>query len=657
MLLTSALSDQDLFLFNEGTHVRLYEKLGAHRPAAGLPGTDFAVWAPNAERVSVVGDFNGWSNAAHPLESRGVSGIWEGAVPEAAQGSRYKYHVVSRYRGYEVDKTDPFGFYCELSPRTASVVWNLQYEWLDGEWMRGRGHRQAIDSPIVIYEVHLGSWLHCGDAPDFRPDEKGAVPLVPADQRGRFCSYRTIAERLAQYVIDRGFTHVEFLPLMEHPFYGSWGYQTTGYFAPTSRYGTPRDLMYLIDYLHRRGIGVILDWVPSHFATDEHGLAYFDGTHLYEHADPRRGFHPEWHSYLFNYGRNEVRAFLKSCALFWLDKYHVDGLRTDAVASMLYLDYARREGQWLPNRSGGRENLEAVQFLRELNEQVYGNYPDATTIAEESTAWPMVSRPVYLGGLGFGYKWDMGWMHDTLEYMQQDPIFRKYHHDKATFRMMYAFSENFVLPLSHDEVVYGKGSLLAKMPGDRWQKFANLRLLFGYMYAQPGKKLLFMGGEFGQWNEWNHESMLDWELLESDDHRALRQWIDDLNRLYRREPALHKFDCDPRCFQWLDCRDSDQSVLTFLRKGDHEDPTILVACNFTPVPRINYRVGAPTADFWDEVLNSDAVHYGGSGWGNLGGVEPSPLPSHGQPASLNLTLPPLAAVFFKARRTPARSAG
>ncbi len=633
MLMTSILSDEDVYLFNEGTHVRLYEKLGAH-PAKdfGLPGTSFAVWAPNAERVSVMGDFNNWSKTSHLLESQGVSGIWEGVVPDAAHGSRYKYHISSRYNHYEVDKTDPFAFYAELSPRTASVVGDLDYDWHDASWMRTRGARQSLDAPIAIYEVHLGSWMRCPDA------------------AGRLCSYRTIAERLAEYVEQRGFTHVEFMPLMEHPFYGSWGYQTTGYFAPTSRYGTPQDLMYLVDYLHQRGIGVILDWVPSHFTTDEHGLTYFDGTHLYEHADPRLGVHPEWHSSLFNYGRNEVRAFLLSGALFWLDKYHVDELRVDAVASMLYLDYARPEGQWMPNRFGGRENLEAIRFLRNLNEEVYRNYPDAITIAEESTAWPMVSRPVYVGGLGFGYKWDMGWMHDTLEYVRQDPLFRRYHHDKATFRMMYAFSENFMLPLSHDEVVYGKGSLLAKMPGDSWQKFANLRLLLGYMYAQPGKKLLFMGGEFGQWNEWNHEKALDWELLQYDPHKGLQHWVDDLNRLYRREPALHKFDCDCRGFRWIDCRDSDQSVLTFLRKGDAADAEILVACNFTPVPRVNYRVGVTPADYWEEVLNSDAVRYGGSGWGNLGGLEPSPVPSHGLPASLPLTLPPLAAVFFKARR-------
>lgn len=632
MLMTSVLSDQDLYLFNEGTHVRLYEKLGAH-PAEGdfQPETSFAVWAPNARRVSVMGDFNNWSKTSHALDNMGVSGIWEGVFSDVPIGARYKYHIISQYHGYEVDKGDPFAFCTELSPRTASVVCDLKYDWQDDHWMATRGGRQSLGDPVAIYEVHLGSWAR-------------------GDDGSRFCSYRAIAPKLAQYVQDRGFTHVEFLPLMEHPFYGSWGYQTTGYFAPTSRYGQPQGLMYMIDYLHQHDIGVILDWVPSHFTTDEHGLGYFDGTHLYEHADPRRGVHPEWHSYLFNYGRNEVRAFLLSCAHFWLDKYHVDGLRTDAVASMLYLDYSRREGEWLPNPYGGKENLEAIQFLRNFNETVYAHYPDAFTVAEESTAWPMVSRPLYVGGLGFGYKWDMGWMHDTLEYMRQDAVFRKYHHDRVTFRMVYAFSENFILPLSHDEVVYGKGSLLGKMPGDPWQKFANLRLLLGYMYAQPGKKLLFMGGEFGQEKEWGHEDVLDWGLLQNDRHRRLQQWIDDLNRAYRREPALYKFDCSPRGFQWIDCRDADQSVLTFLRKGDPSDADVLVACNFTPVPRTNYRAGVTPAKSWEEILNSDAVHYGGSGWGNLGSLEPSPIPSHGLPASVNLTLPPLAIVFLKARR-------
>ena len=520
----SPFSADDLFLFNEGTHVRLYEKLGARPCAAGEGGTDFAVWAPNAASVSVLGDFNGWTKGQHRLRSLGTSGIWEGSVREAAHGSHYKYHIVSKLSGYEVDKADPFAFHTEVPPQTASIVWSLDYAWQDAEWMATRGKRQSLDAPVSIYEMHFGSWMR------------------PTEQPGEFPSYRTIAPKLTEYLLARGFTHVEFLPLMEHPFYGSWGYQTSSYFAPTSRYGSPQDLMYLIDYLHQHGIGVVLDWVPSHFTTDEHGLGYFDGTHLFEHADPRQGLHAEWGSYLFNYGRNEVRAFLLSDAMFWFDKYHIDGLRVDAVASMLYLDYARKPGEWVPNRFGGRENLEAVQFLRTLNEQVYASYPAAMTIAEESTAWPGVSRPLYVGGLGFGYKWDMGWMHDTLEYMQQDPVFRKFHHDQITFRAVYAYSENFVLPLSHDEVVYGKGSLLTKMPGDAWQKFANLRLLLGYMFAQPGKKLLFMGSEFGASKEWNHDTQLDWDLLKRPEHVGVQRWIDDLNRVYRAEPALHRYD-------------------------------------------------------------------------------------------------------------------
>jgi 1,4-alpha-glucan branching enzyme len=516
--------------------------------------------------------------------------------------------------------------------------------------MAGRGKRQSLDAPVSIYEMHFGSWL--------RPAAGEIVGPAAANQAdnasaaaAEFYTYRSIAPRLGEYLVERGFTHVEFMPLMEHPFYGSWGYQTSGYFSPTSRYGSPQDFMYLIDFLHQRGIGVVLDWVPSHFTTDQHGLGYFDGSHLFEHADPRQGLHAEWGSYLFNYGRNEVRAFLLSNALFWFDKYHIDGLRVDAVASMLYLDYARKPGEWVPNRFGGRENLEAVQFLRSLNEQVYKHYPDAMTIAEESTAWPGVSRPLYVGGLGFGYKWDMGWMHDTLEYMRQDPVFRKFHHDQLTFRAVYAFSENFVLPLSHDEVVYGKGSLLAKMPGDAWQKFASLRLLLGYMFTQPGKKMLFMGGEFGQWREWNHDTQLDWDLLDRPEHSGLRRWVDDLNRVYRAEPALHRYDCDPRGFQWIDCRDSDQSTLSFLRKGDEREPEILVACNFTPVPRRNFRIGTPTTDYWQEILNSDASLYGGSGLGNFGGATTIPVASHGQPVSIGLTLPALSIVVFKAKKS------
>jgi 1,4-alpha-glucan branching enzyme len=624
------LSEEDLYLFNQGSHFCLYGKLGAHSlTAEGVEGTYFAVWAPNAQQVSVMGDFNGWDKASHPLRPRGRSGIWEGFVPGVGKGAIYKYHLISRYKGYRVDKTDPFAFYNEASSKTASIVWDLDYAWGDQEWMEKRHRRNALDAPFAIYEVHLGSWM--------RVPEEGDRPLT----------YQELAPKLTEYVERMGFTHVEFLPIMEHPFLGSWGYQVTGYFAPTSRYGTPQDFMYLIDYLHQHGIGVILDWVPSHFPNDEHGLGFFDGSHLYEHADPRKGIHPDWNSFIFNYGRHEVRSFLLSSALFWLDKYHVDGLRVDAVASMIYLDYARKEGEWIPNKYGGRENLEALDFLRRFNVEVYKNHSDVQTVAEESTAWPMVSRPTYVGGLGFGLKWDMGWMHDTLEYMTKDPVFRKYHHNNLTFRMIYAFFENFTLPLSHDEVVHGKGSLLGKMPGDDWQKFANLRLLFGYMYAQPGKKLLFMGGEFGQWREWNHDRSLDWSLLEYRPHAGLQRWVEDLNRLYRSEPALYELDFDPAGFEWIDCSDFGASVISFIRKGRSTGDIILIGCNFTPVPRSNYRLGAPRGGVWREVLNSDAKEYGGSGQGNMGEVKASPIPIHGRPHSLNITLPPLAAVFFK----------
>ncbi|HWP29019.1 MAG TPA: 1,4-alpha-glucan branching protein GlgB [Chloroflexota bacterium] len=625
----SLLTNDDLHLFNEGTHHCLYWKLGAHPRVVGeTSGVYFAVWAPNAERVSVIGDFNGWDPTAHPLQPREQSGIWEGFVPGVAPGAIYKYHLVSRYHGYRVDKADPFAFYAEVPPRTASVVWDLAYEWGDSAWLAERRRRNALDAPIAIYEVHLGSWM--------RVPEEGNRPLT----------YRELAPRLAAYVQQMGFTHVEFLPVMEHPFYGSWGYQTTGYFAPTSRYGTPQDFKFLIDYLHQQGIGVILDWVPSHFPTDEHGLAYFDGTHLYEHADPRKGFHPDWKSYIFNYGRNEVRSFLLSSAHFWLDEYHADGLRVDAVASMLYLDYSRREGEWVPNQFGGRENLEAIAFLRQLNESVYAAHPDVQTIAEESTAWPMVSRPTYVGGLGFGLKWDMGWMHDTLLYLSRDPVHRRYHHHEITFRMLYAFNENFVLPLSHDEVVHGKCSLLAKLPGDDWQKPATLRALFGYQYAQPGKKLLFMGGEFGQWREWDHDTSLDWHLLQYPPHRGIQRCVEDLNRLYRAEPALHELDTDPAGFAWVDANDAENSVLSFVRRGRTTEHEVLAIFNLTPVPRHNYRLGARRGR-WREVLNSDAREYGGSGQGNLGGAETVPIPSHGQPHSLTLTLPPLSALFLR----------
>jgi 1,4-alpha-glucan branching enzyme len=620
----------DLYLFNEGSHFRLYDKLGAHPiRSEGVDGTYFAVWAPNAEHVSVIGTFNDWKADRHPLRPREQSGIWEGFIPGIGKGTLYKFHIRSRFHGYRIDKTDPFALFNEIPPKTASIVWDCDYEWQDGDWMRGRHRRNALDAPIAIYEMHVGSWK--------RVSEDGYRSL----------SYRELAETLPGYLQQTGFTHVEFLPVMDHPFFGSWGYQTTGYFAPSGYYGTPQDLMYLIDQLHRHDIGVILDWVPSHFPTDAHGLGYFDGTHLFEHADPQQGFHPEWNTFIFNYGRNEVRSFLISSALFWLEKYHVDGIRVDAVASMLYLDYSRKEGEWIPNQYGGRENLDAIAFLRRFNEEVYKQFPDVQTIAEESTAWPMVSKPTYVGGLGFGLKWDMGWMHDTLSYMSQDPYFRKYHHNKLTFRMLYAFHENFVLPLSHDEVVYGKGSLLGKMPGDEWQKFANLRLLFGYMYAQAAKKLLFMGGEIGQGREWAHDHSVEWDLLQYPLHGSLQRWVADLNRLYRAEPALYQRDLDPAGFEWIDCNDAESSVISLLRKGASTDDLFLVVCNFTPVPRPNYRLGAPRGGFWQELLNSDATLYGGSGWGNLGGVEAVPIPLHGRSHSITVALPPLAALFFK----------
>ncbi|MFO7276276.1 MAG: 1,4-alpha-glucan branching protein GlgB [Pseudomonadota bacterium] len=622
------LTDHDIYLFREGTLFRAYEKLGAHYlPAEG--GTHFGVWAPNAQSVSVIGDFNGWRPDAHRLDLRpDGSGIWEAFVPGVRPGALYKFHIVSRHGGYTVDKSDPFAFFCEVPPKTASIVWDLSYEWGDDEWMQRRRRANALDAPMSIYEVHIGSWRRV------------------AEEGGRSLSYRELAHALGDYVEQMGFTHVELLPVMEHPFFGSWGYQITGYFAPSSRYGTPQDFMYLVDHLHRRGIGVILDWVPSHFPTDEHGLAYFDGTYLYEHADPRQGFHPEWNSSIFNYGRSEVREFLASSGLFWLDVYHVDALRVDAVASMLYLDYGRREGEWIPNRFGGRENLDAVRFLKEFNEAVYRDHPDTQTIAEESTAWPMVSRPTYLGGLGFGMKWNMGWMHDTLKYFQTDPLFRRYEHHKLTFSIWYAFTENFVLPLSHDEVVHGKGSLIGRMHGDEWQQFANLRLLYGYMWGHPGKKLLFMGGEFGQKREWQHDEELEWWVTQYPLHAGVQRWVRDLNAFYRATPSLHEIDFAPEGFEWIDANDAENSVLTFLRKGRDGDLT-LVVCNFTPVVRENYRVGVPRGGFWRECLNSDAREYGGSGQGNLGGVEASPLPFHGRFHSLSLRLPPLGVLFLK----------
>src|ERR1700693_2935818 len=560
------LSDQDLYLFNEGSNYRMYETMGAHLITRDVKaGVVFSVWAPNARLVSVIGSFNSWGARSNLLERRGDSGIWEGFVPGVNKGALYKFHIESNRHSYHVDKADPIGLLHEKPPRTASVVWDFDYQWGDQEWMENRAGRNSLRAPHSIYEVHLGSWMR-----------------VP-EENGRPLSYRETAPRLAEYVERLGFTHVEFLPIMEHPFYGSWGYQTTGYFAPTSRYGTPQDFMFLVDFLHQHGIGVILDWVPSHFPSDAHGLAYFDGTHLFEHADWRSGFHPDWNTYIYNYGRNEVRSFLMSSAMFWLDKYHVDGIRVDAVASMLYLDYSRREGEWIPNKFGGRENLDAIEFLRQMNLEAYKEYPGIQTYAEESTAWPMVSRPVYLGGLGFGLKWDMGWMHDTLAYFAHDPIHRGFHHNMLTFRMLYGFTENFVLPLSHDEVVHGKGSLIGKMPGDEWQRFANLRLLFGYMYAQPGKKMLFMGCEFGQVREWAHDTSLEWNVLQYSVHHGLQNWVEQLNRVYRSEPALHEFDNDPKGFEWIDCNDSAASVISLLRKGRSPADEIVIVCNFTPV--------------------------------------------------------------------------
>ena len=627
----SLFSDYDIHLFREGNHFKLFEKLGSHViNVEGQAGTYFAVWAPNAAQVSVIGDFNHWVADTHLLhERKDESGIWEGFLPDVTGGAQYKYRLKSRHKNYTVDKADPFAFYAEAPPRTASVVRNLHYDWTDNDWMASRRESNALDSPWSIYEVHLGSWQ--------RVPEEG----------NRHLTYRELAQRLTEYVRDMGFTHVEFLPITEHPFYGSWGYQTTGYFAPTSRYGTPEDFMYLVDRLHDNGIGAILDWVPSHFPNDEHGLTYFDGTSLFEHADPKKGFHPEWTSYIFNYGRNEVKSFLVSSAMFWLDKYHLDGLRVDAVASMLYLDYARKPGEWIPNEHGGNENLEAVAFLKTANEHAYKNHPDVQTIAEESTAWPMVSRPAYLGGLGFGMKWNMGWMHDTLDYFSKEPVHRKFHHDQLTFSIWYSFNENFLLPLSHDEVVHGKGTLIGKMPGDDWQKFANLRLLFGYMYGHPGKKLLFMGGEFGQWREWSHDQSLDWHLLEHASHQGLQRWLKDLNHFYRTEPALYEQDFEIAGFEWADLHDWEQSIIAFIRKGKAPDDEILVVCNMTPIARSNYRIGVPRAGFWREALNSDAQIYGGAGRGNLGGVESAPIPSHGRYHSLSLMLPPLGVIFLK----------
>ena len=615
--------ERDAYLFREGTHTRLYELLGAHLADAGCY---FSVWAPNAASVGVMGEFNDWQSERASLELNESTGIWHGFVPGVARGSLYKYHVHSKLNDYRVDKSDLFATYREVPPQTASRVWELDYAWEDSAWMAARGRSNALDAPWSIYEVHLGSWKRSTD---------GAEP-----------SYRALAPELADYVRELGFTHVELLPVTEHPYYPSWGYQTTGYFAPTSRYGTPHDFMYLVDVLHQAGIGVILDWVPSHFPSDAHGLGFFDGTYLFEHADPKKRIHPDWDSLEFNYARGEVQSFLLSSASFWLDRYHIDGLRVDAVASMLYLDYSRDEGEWEPNRLGGRENLEAVEFLRRFNQTTYLDHTGIQTIAEESTAWPLVSRPNHDGGLGFGMKWDLGFMHDTLDYFTEKPHHRRFHQEKLTFRAMYAFSENFVLPLSHDEVVHGKGSLLAKMPGDGDEQFANLRLLFGYMWGQPGKKLLFMGGEFGQRREWSHDDALEWFVLDYPSHRGVQHWVRDLNTLRREEKALHEGDFEPGGFEWINCDNDGRSVISFLRKGVSDTRPVLAIYNFGSETHHDYRVGVPTSGRWEEKLNSDSEHYGGNGEGNLGGVDAELVSTDGHESSLVLTLPALAALFL-----------
>jgi 1,4-alpha-glucan branching enzyme len=625
------ISDFDLHLFGEGKLYKAYEQLGAQVCThQDVQGVNFAVWAPNAKRVSVVGDFNEWDGRRHPMRSRGGGGIWELFIPDMSDGAVYKFEILPQNGDAPFLKADPYASSAELRPKTASVVRDLSgYEWRDGEWMAARQNCDPLAQPWSIYEVHLGSWR--------RVPEEGS----------RWLTYSELAETLIPYVKDMGFTHIELMPVTEHPFDGSWGYQATGYFAPTSRFGAPADFMAFVDACHQAGIGVLMDWAPAHFPEDPHGLAWFDGTNLYDHSDPRLGFHPEWNSRIFNYGRTEVKNFLINSALSWFDRYHIDGLRVDAVASMLYLDYARKSGEWIPNKFGGRENLEAVEFLKELNTVAHQEHPGIVMIAEESTAWPGVSRPTYVGGLGFTFKWNMGWMHDTLDYFSLDPIYRRFHQHNVTFGLVYAFTENFVLPLSHDEVVHGKKSLLDKMPGDEWQRFANLRALYGHMWGHPGKKMLFMGCEIGQWWEWNHDDSLQWHLLDYDRHRGLQRYVADLNRLYSSQPALHQVDYDWTGFQWIDLHDSDNSTLTYFRRA--KDPSDIVVCalNLTPVPREAYRMGVPTAGYYRELLNSDSEAYGGSNMGNGGGVQAEDMPWHGQPFSVLITIPPLAAVFFK----------
>lgn len=626
----SLFSNFDIDLFKAGKHYKLYNKLGAHTVEHnGIRGTYFAVWAPNAQFVSVIGNFNGWNSQSNAMHVRwDESGIWELFVPDLAEGEYYKYFIEGR-NGYQVEKTDPYAFHFETPPATASVTWDIAYNWNDAQWLSQRNAANQLDQPISIYEVHLGSWRR------------------NHDDGGCFLSYREMAGMLPAYCKYMGFTHVEFLPVMEHPFYGSWGYQLTGYFAPSSRYGTPQDFMFLIDQLHQQGIGVILDWVPSHFPEDKHGLGYFDGTYLYEYDDPRKGYHPDWKSLIFNLCRNEVREFLISNALYWLDKYHIDGLRVDAVASMLYLDYSRKPGEWIPNSHGGRENLEAISFLQEFNDAVHHHFPDVITIAEESTAWPGVTSPVQSGGLGFDLKWMMGWMHDTLDYFHTPPIYRSYHQGQITFSLMYAFTEKFVLPLSHDEVVYGKGALLDKMPGDEWQQFANLRLLYGYMYGHPGAKLIFMGGEFGQRHEWRHDFSLDWHENHGAGNQGVQKLLVDLNHLYRTEPALYDYNFSHEGFEWISINDSQNSVISWMRKGKGEKDKIIFVANFTPVVRNNYRIGVSQRGFYQEIFNTDDLKYNGSNVLNSGDLDAYPIPMHEKSHSLSLTLPPLALIVIK----------
>ena len=626
------LTDYDLHLMGEGTHWQCYEKLGAQlRSIDGVEGVNFAVWAPNASSVSIVGDFNAWDGRRHPMRKHIPGGYWELFVPGLSEGTLYKYQINSH--GHTIEKCDPFGFGAEVPPQTASKVIDLnRYHWHDASWIRNREQTNWLDKPLSMYEVHLGSWRRPGDDP------------------GRWLTYRDLAHQLVEYVQEMGYTHIELLPVSEHPLSASWGYQAVGYYAATSRYGTPQDFMYLVDLCHQHDIGVILDWVPAHFPRDGHGLRRFDGTALYEHEDPRQGEHRDWGTHIFNYGRHEVSNYLISNALFWMDKYHIDGIRVDAVASMLYLDYSREEGDWIPNMYGGRENLDAIRFLKQFNEQAHLQFPGVLTIAEESTAWAGVSKPTYLGGLGFSLKWNMGWMNDTLSYMRHEPIHRKYHHDELTFSLIYAFHENFVLPFSHDEVVHGKGSLLDQMPGDLWQKFANLRLLFTYMWTHPGKKLLFMGGDFGQWVEWNFDTSLQWDLLQWESHQGLQKCVADLNRLYRNEPALHQYDFDGRGFEWVDCHNWEESIFSYIRKAEDPEDFVLVCANFTPVPRKKYRVGVPKLAVYDEIFNSDSQFYAGGNVGNGPGNQAEDIPAHGRPASLEVALPPLGVTVLKPRR-------